>query len=139
MFKRMLIVLLITGFWSILAIAEGGEGKDEDPNGIKYYELFPNLVTNYVRPDGKIGFVSIGIQLKTKGKDHSEVLRLNKYLLQDAVIWLVRGQTEDQLKSVEHREELRQEILTLSNKTLEENIKKKDLVLDVLFTKYLWQ
>ncbi len=122
------------------AAEHGGGGEDADPNGVKYFELFPSLTSNYQRDDGKVGFLSIGVQLKIKGNAKLEKVKPHQPLLQDTLLWLIRAQTSEQVKSIEARETLRHDALTQINEKLKEATKsKKDLVEDVLFTKYVWQ
>lgn len=121
------------------AVFAAGGGGDPDPEGMKYYELFPNLVTNYQRTDGKVGYLSVGIQLKIKGATNLDAVKKHTPLLQDAVVWLMRAQTEDTIKSVEHREVLRQETLKQVSEKIQQETTQEGLILDVLFTKYIWQ
>ena len=117
----------------------GGGAKDADPEGVKYLELFPNLVTNYQRSDNKVGFLSVGIQLKIQGAINLEAVKKHTPLLQDTVVWLMRSQTEDTIKSVEQREALRQETLKQLSEKIQAETQQEGLILDVLFTKYIWQ
>ncbi len=125
---------------SSLAWASGGGTEDPDPTGTKYFELTPSLTTNYQRDDGKVGFLSIGVQLKIKGTANVDKVKPHQPLLIDTLLWLVRGQTKDQVQNMEAREALRKDALSKINERLKEAAKsKKDLVEDVLFTKYVWQ
>ncbi len=136
MWHRLLLLLLLcaaTNTW-----ASGGSA-DADPEGIKYFELYPNLVTNYQRQDGKIGFLSVGIQLKVKGAANVELIKQHLPLMQDAVVWLMRSQNETTVKDLAQRETLRQQTLTELQTRIEAETKKKEVIQDVLFTKYVWQ
>lgn len=130
------ITLLLLGAASVQA---GGGGSDPDPEGTKYFELFPNFVTNFQRDNGKVGFLSVGIQLKIKGAAGVELVKQHLPLMQDAVVWLMRGQTEGSVKDLAQRETLRQQTLAELQKRLDEETKRKDVIEDVLFTKYVWQ
>ena len=135
-----LILLLCLCSVSAGAAEHGGGGEDADPNGVKYLELFPSLTTNYQRDDGKVGFLSIGVQLKIKGTAKVDKVKPHQPLLQDTMLWLIRSQSKEQVQSLEARELMRHEALTQINVKLKEATKsKKDLVEDVLFTKYVWQ
>jgi flagellar FliL protein len=126
--------------WNGVAAASGGGSEDPDPKGTKYFELAPSLTTNYNRDDGKVGFLSVGVQLKIKGAANVEKVKPHSPLLLDAIVWLIRSQSMEQVKSLEARETLRKEALTQINEKLKTAAKtKKDLVEDVLFTKYVWQ
>ncbi len=127
-------LLLTTGS----ALASGGS-SDPDPEGTKYFELYPNFVTNFQRDNGKIGFLSVGIQLKIKGAAGVELVKQHLPLLQDAVVWLMRGQTDATVKDLAQRESLRQQTLTELRSRLEAETKQKEVIQDVLFTKYVWQ
>jgi len=118
--------------------ASGGN-SDPDPEGTKYFELFPNFVTNYQKDNGKVGYLSIGIQLKIKGAAGVELIKQHLPLLQDAVVWLMRGQTDASVRDLAQRENLRQQTLTELQTRLETETKQKAIIEDVLFTRYVWQ
>lgn len=120
-------------------VTASGGSSDPDPEGTKYFELYPNMVTNYQRTDGKVGFLSIGIQLKVKGAAGVELIKQHLPLLQDAVVWLLRGQDETTVKDLAQRETLRQQALTELQTRLETETKQKEIIQDLLFTKYVWQ
>jgi len=135
--------LLIVLFFALLlggpVAHSSGSTADADPEGIKYFELFPNLVTNYQRQDGKLGFLSVGIQLKIKGTHGVNLVKQHLPLMQDAIVWLLRSQNETTVKDLAQREMLRQQTLTELQARMEAETKQKEIVLDVLFTKYVWQ
>lgn len=120
------------------ADASGGN-SDPDPEGTKYFELFPNFVTNYQKDNGKVGYLSIGIQLKIKGAAGVELIKQHLPLLQDAVVWLMRGQTDASVRDLAQRENLRQQTLAELQTRLETETKQKAIIEDVLFTRYVWQ
>ena len=135
-FKAFLVLTFVLVSAQVVA---GGGTKDADPEGVKYLELYPNLVTNYPRTDGKTGFLSVGIQLKIQGAVNLDAVQKHTPLLQDALVWFLRSQTEETIKGAEKREDLRKEMLTLLDGKLKEETTQEGLVLDVLFTKYIWQ
>ncbi len=136
MWQRFLFLMLLLASANLSA---SGGNTDADPEGIKYFELYPNLVTNYQRQDGKVGFLSVGIQLKVKGAANVELIKQHLPLMQDAVVWLMRSQNETTVKDLTQRESLRQQTLTELQTRLETETKKKEVIQDVLFTKYVWQ
>jgi len=135
MWQRVLLMVLLLAATQVSASGS----SDADPDGIKYFELYPNLVTNYQREDGKIGFLSIGIQLKVKGSANVDLIKQHLPLMQDAVVWLLRGQNETTVKDLTQRETLRQQTLAELQTRIEQETKRKDVIQDVLFTKYVWQ
>lgn len=122
-----------------LPVSAAGGASDPDPEGTKYFELYPNFITNFQRDNGKVGFLSIGIQLKVKGAAGVELVKQHLPLLQDAVVWLTRGQTESSVKDLEQREALRLQTLAELQKRLDAETKTSLIIEDVLFTKYVWQ
>lgn len=138
--KVLAATVLAVGLLQGTAVANsGGGGEDADPEGTKYFELYPNLVTNYQKADGKLGFLSVGIQLKVKGTAGVELVKQHLPLMQDAVVWLLRAQSETAVKDLAQRETLRQQTLTELQTRLETETKQKEIIQDVLFTKYVWQ
>lgn len=113
--------------------------EDPDPEGIKYFELYPRLITNYAKSGDKLGYFQVGIQLKVQGSANVELLKTHLPLLQDTVLWLMRSQTEETIKNLQNRETLRLETLKQLQEKVEAETKKKDVIVDVLFTQYMWQ
>ncbi len=132
-----LLLAALTCFYQP-AYASGG-GSDPDPEGTKYFELFPNFVTNFQKDNGKIGYLSVGIQLKVKGAAGVELVKQHLPLLQDAVVWLMRGQTDASVQDLTQREALRQQTLAELQTRLETETRQKAIIEDVLFTRYVWQ
>lgn len=137
---KMAVLLCWAMVWLVATPAGASSGgSDADPEGIKYFELYPNFVTNYQRDNGKIGYLSVGIQLKIKGAAGVELVKHHLPLLQDAVVWLLRGQTETSVKDLNQREALRQQALTELQQRLEAETHQTAIIEDLLFTKYVWQ
>lgn len=137
MFKKMLICVFCFSLFSSPLFAEeevDGEIKDE----YQYYPIEPDIITNYIKPGKRIGFVRLTIELMVKSKGNYRLLETNDPLVRDKIITILGEQNEKKVKSALDRETLRQRCLDEVNGVLFAETGKKP-VEDLLFTKYLYQ
>lgn len=121
------------------AHANEGEGEGEKASSAsEYLELKPALITNYGGP-GPIHFLKAELTLRL-GKDpqaNELVMRHMPHIRHD-LIMLFSRQNEENLITMQGKEQLRQDALAAVQKILESETNKK-LVDDVLFTNFVIQ
>ncbi|MDF2179264.1 flagellar basal body-associated protein FliL [Aliiglaciecola sp. CAU 1673] len=104
-----------------------------------YYGLEPDIVTNYIGTSSqKLGYVRLTIELMLEDASLIPLAEHHEPLLRSTIIDILGRQPEEKVKSLTGREEIRQVCL----QKLREFMKKetgKDVVKDVIFTKYLYQ
>lgn len=104
-----------------------------------YYGFDPDIVTNYVSGNRRsLGYVRVTIELMIADKNLLPAIEHHEPLILDTIIGILSKQTEDNVKSLTGREEIRTTILT----KLQEVLKRETgdtIVKDLLFTKYLYQ
>jgi len=136
MFKKALFCVLCLSLFSPLLFAEGEATAGE--NGYQYFLIEPDIITNYIKPGKRIGFVRVTVELMVKSKSNYAVLENNEPLIRDKIITIFGEQNEAMVKSVTDRENIRQRCLVEINDLLYAELGKKPLE-DLLFTKYLYQ
>ena len=129
----LLLLLFVTSLSSVAAFAEGEETVDT----YAYYGFEPDIVTNYISNRKKLGYVKISVELMVKVPEDLIVLEHHDPLLRAAIIEILGSQTEDKVKSLTGKEEIRRECYDTLNRLLEREIG-KPLVVNLLFTKYLY-
>ncbi|QYK01340.1 flagellar basal body-associated protein FliL [Shewanella psychrotolerans] len=129
----LLLFLFVTSLSSVAAFAEGEETVDT----YAYYGFEPDIVTNYISNRKKLGYVKISVELMVKAPEDLIVLEHHDPLLRAAIIEILGSQTEDKVKSLTGKEEIRRECYDTLNRLLEREIG-KPLVVNLLFTKYLY-
>ncbi|WP_350432209.1 flagellar basal body-associated protein FliL [Shewanella sp. H8] len=102
-----------------------------------YYGFEPDIVTNYISNRKKLGFVKISIELMVKNPDDLIILEHHDPLLRSAIVEILGNQSEDKVKSLSGREEIRRECYKTLNLLMEKEVG-RSVVVNLLFTKYLY-
>ncbi|MCG9756392.1 flagellar basal body-associated protein FliL [Shewanella insulae] len=129
----LLCLMLVASVLSLGAYAE----EEEVVDTYAYYGFEPDIVTNYISNRKKLGFVKISVELMVKVPEDLIVLEHHDPLLRAAIIEILGAQTEDKVKSLTGKEEIRRECYDTLNRLLEQEIG-KPLIVNLLFTKYLY-
>lgn len=131
-----LMFLVLSSIFSVTAFAD----EDEQNAGptFAYYTLAPDLTTNVYTKGKRLGYLQVRIDLMVA--DSSYVVELEKHepLIRDTIVEYIGQQTEDQVKTLAGREELRKQLIDNLNSLLVAETG-KTLIADLLFTKYLYQ
>ena len=136
MFKRALLCVLCLSFMPVFLMAE--DAPAEAKGDYQYFQLEPDIITNYIKPGKRIGFVRITVELMVDSKSSYSLLEDHEPLIRDRIITILGEQTEKVVKSVIERDSIRQRCLEEVNKLLYLETGKKPLE-ELLFTKYLYQ
>ncbi|MCP4322628.1 MAG: flagellar basal body-associated protein FliL [Psychromonas sp.] len=140
MFKRALFCVLCLSLSSLSLMAEEEVAEDTaaPTNDYQYFQLEPDIITNYIKPGKRIGFVRITVELMVSSKGNYSVIDNHEPLIRDKIITIFGQQTEKMVKSISDRDGIRQRCLEEVNELLFTETGKKPLE-DLLFTKYLYQ
>ena len=137
MFKKVLCCVLCFSLFSPFIFADeevSGEVEDD----YQYYLIEPDIITNYIKPGKRVGFVRITVELMVKSKSNYALLENHDPLIRDKIITVFGEQNEKRVKSVLDRDGIRQRCLDEINELLFVETGKKPIE-DLLFTKYLYQ
>lgn len=137
MFKKALIFVLCFSLFSPLLLADeavNGEVKDD----YQYYLIKPDIITNYIKPGKRVGYVRVSVELMVKSKANYALLENHEPLIRDKIITIFGEQSEAKVKSVIDRDTIRQRCLDEINELLFAEAGKRP-VKDLMFTKYLYQ
>ncbi len=137
MFKRALVCVLCFSLFSSLAFAEE-QAVEEVKNDYQYFLIEPDIITNYIKPGKRIGFVRITVELMVKSKSNYALLENHEPLIRDKIITILGEQKEVKVKSIAERENIRARCLDEVNALLLTETGKKP-VEALLVTKYLYQ
>ncbi len=114
------------------------EATEEIKDDYQYFLIEPDIITNYIKPGKRIGFIRVTVELMVKSKGNYAVLENHEPLIRDKIITVFGEQNEAIVKSVIDRDDIRQRCLEEINDLLYAETGKKP-VEDLLFTKYLYQ
>ncbi|MCE2594127.1 flagellar basal body-associated protein FliL [Motilimonas cestriensis] len=132
--KKGLISLLVLLFLSAPSLAEEAKGTD----GIAYYAFEPDIITNYIKPGKRIGYVRVAVEFQLEHASDLAAIEHHDPLLRDAMIEIFGRQDEQKIKSITGRNEIRDACLQEVNKLLVQEAGIKG-VSNIIFTKYLYQ
>jgi len=104
----------------------------------QYFSLRPDIITNYIKPGKRLGYVRLRVDLMVKSSRAYEQVEMNAPLIRDRIITIFGEQNESQIKSNAERDRIRLRCLTEVNDVLFEFIGTRP-VENLLFTKYLDQ
>lgn len=135
MYKRYItqILLAFSVLMSLPTLAE-----EEAAPTLAYFTLEPDLTTNFHTKGKKLGYIQVRIDIMVANSADLATVELHQPLIRDAVIELLGQQSEDTVKSLSGREDLRKVLVDHLNTILLPETG-KTLIADLLFTKYLYQ
>jgi len=137
MWGRALLCVLYLFFSSSYLMAEEAPAE-EVQNDYQYLQLEPDIITNYIKPGKRIGFVRITVELMVKSKANYALIESHEPLIRDKIISIFGQLGEDAVKSPTERPGIRQRCLDEANEIIFEETGKRPLV-ELIFTKYLYQ
>ncbi|MEF1312095.1 flagellar basal body-associated protein FliL [Vibrio mytili] len=113
------------------------EEQQTEPK-LAYFTLEPDLTTNFYTKGKKLGYVQVRIDIMVMSQQDLTIVEHHQPLIRDAVIEMLGKQTEETIKSLSGREELRKSLVKQLNDALLPETG-KTIISDLLFTKYLYQ
>lgn len=138
MFKRALLCVLCLTFISPFLLAEEEGGEQATQNDYQYFLIEPDIITNYIKPGKRIGFVRLTVELMVSSAGDYEILDAHEPLIRDKIITIFGEQKEAMIKSVTERDGIRQRCIDEVNELLLVETGGKPIK-ELLFTKYLYQ
>ncbi|MBY8040295.1 flagellar basal body-associated protein FliL [Vibrio fluvialis] len=135
MLKRYLVQTMLAVSLLIPFVVSANE---EDAPKLAYFTLEPDMTTNFYTKGKKLGYIQVRIDIMVANSVDLPLVERHQPLIRDAVVELLGKQTEDTIKSLAGREDLRKTLVEqLNNILLPET--GRPLIADLLFTKYIYQ
>ena len=121
MLKRYVVqIMLALSF--IVPFHSHAEEKSAVPQ-LAYFTLEPDLTTNFFTKGNKLGYIQVRIDIMVANAADLPVVEQHQPLIRDAVVELLGKQTEDTIKSLAGREDLRKSLVNrLNNSPINNNI-----------------
>ncbi|MDR9827366.1 flagellar basal body-associated protein FliL [Vibrio sp.] len=135
MYKRYVAPILL-GLSAIFASPTFAE-QEEKPQ-LAYFTLSPDLTTNFHTSGKKLGYIQVRIDVMVANQSDLPIIEQHQPLIRDAIIEMLGKQSEDTIKSLAGREDLRKSLVARINDTLLPETG-RTVIADLLFTKYLYQ
>jgi len=134
--KVLLCVFCLSLFSPLNPIA----AEEQSNNGIQYqyFQLDPDIVTNYVKKGKRIGFVRVSVNLLVNSSRDYALVEKHAPLIRDRIITVLGEQNEKEIKSFAEREAIRLRCLLEVNEVIAAVVASQP-VQDLHFTKYLYQ
>lgn len=131
------IAQIIIAFSLLFSLALHAEEEKNGPQ-LAYFTLEPDLTTNFYTKGSKLGYIQVRIDIMVMSNADLAVVEHHQPLIRDAVVELLGQQSEDNVKSLAGREDLRKHLVEKLNEILLPETG-KTIIADLLFTKYLYQ
>lgn len=131
MYSTVLKMMLVT----VLVLAMPAKTKAAD---YAYYGLEPDIVTNYLGNSASLGYVRMSIELLLEDVSYIEAAEHHAPLLRATIIEIIGRQSEERVKSLTGREDIRRTCLNEMRELLQKETG-SPVIKDVIFTKYLYQ
>ncbi|MGO2129938.1 MAG: flagellar basal body-associated protein FliL [Pseudoalteromonas prydzensis] len=130
LYAGILISTLSIGLFSSFA------SKAESTVG--YFGFEPDIITNYIgQSNKKLGYVRITVDLMLSDMSNIAIVEHHTPLLRDALVEILSKESEEKIKSLTGREEIRKRCAD-KLKTLLKQETGQEIIREVLFTKYLY-
>nr|WP_086939299.1 flagellar basal body-associated protein FliL [Thaumasiovibrio occultus] len=112
--------------------------SEEQPTGpnYAYYQLMPDITTNYYTQGKQLGYVRVQVHLMVLDPAQIPVLEHHDPLIRDAIIEVLGREGEATVKSLAGLEQIRQQCLDTVNELLVAETGQK-IVKELLFTSFL--
>ncbi|EGR2797803.1 flagellar basal body-associated protein FliL [Vibrio navarrensis] len=136
MYKRY-IVQIILALSVLVSLPTFAEEEKAGPK-LAYFTLEPDLTTNFYTKGKKLGYVQVRIDVMVMSSEDLALVERHQPLIRDAVVEMLGQQTEETVKSLAGREDLRKNLVAHLNEILLPETG-KTVIADLLFTKYLYQ
>ncbi|MFB9137479.1 flagellar basal body-associated protein FliL [Vibrio sp. AK197] len=135
MLKRYLaqIMIIVSTCIAFPSIASE-EGQDK----LAYFTLEPDLTTNFYTKGKQLGYIQVRIDIMVAREADLALIEQHQPLIRDAIVELLGKQSEDTIKSLAGREDLRKNLVEHLNNILLPEVG-RTIIADLLFTKYLYQ
>ena len=112
----------------------------QEKKNYAYLSLEPDIVTNYLGSSATtLGYVRVSVELMIDDVSNLEVAEHHLPLLRSTAIDIFGRQTEDRVKSLTGREDIRRSILQAMRDHMKRETGSGAIIKDVIFTKYLYQ
>ncbi|MGC9400835.1 MULTISPECIES: flagellar basal body-associated protein FliL [Vibrio] len=121
-----------------LLISLPSYAEEEKAPQLAYFTLEPDLTTNFYTKGKNLGYIQVRIDIMVASAADLPIVELHQPLIRDAVIELLGQQSEDTVKSLAGREDLRKVLVEKLNAILLPETG-RTIIADLLFTKYLYQ
>lgn len=134
-----LLLIMVSCFVGTAAIAQETPAAAPAKAKVVYYGFDPDIVTNYVTSGQKnLGYVRVTMELMIKDEKFLPMVEHHEPMILNAIVGVFGKESEDAVKSLTGREEIRLKILNSLNELMTKETGAA-VVQDVLFTKYLYQ
>lgn len=131
--------ILLTLLILLCSLYTSGAQAQRSEQDIVYYGFDPDIVTNYVTSGRRsLGYIRVTVELMVADRSYLADIEHHEPLILNTIIRIFNQQPEDKIKSLTGREEIRQTILQELQAVLKRETG-KDMIRDLLFTKYLYQ
>ena len=122
---------------SLFSVVHAADEEEDAAPKQLYFAFEPELVTNYISSRGSMGYVRASIELMVENPSDLSLLEFHEPLLRATLIEILGSQSTEKVKSLDGREEIRQECRNKLNKVLKQETGESPIT-NLLLTRYLY-
>lgn len=127
--------------WLLVGIAAAifNSGIAQAQGEPAYYGFEPDITTNYIRDteNFRMGYIRVAVEVMVPSTQQLSTVEYHAPLLTDAFIRIFSQASEQQIKSLTGRDDLRMQCLEEAQRLLRRETG-EPVVVDVIFTKYIY-
>ena len=136
--KKIVYAGLFTFFASVISFTARAESTSTSTSTVGYFGFEPDIVINYISySNKKMGYMRVSVDLMLDNTADIAIVEHHTPLLRDALIEILSKESEENIKSLIGREEIRAKCAKKLKSLLKEETG-QEIIRDVLFTKYLY-
>lgn len=138
MLKRVLTqsIIILSLCLSCSVFAE--EAKESVAHKLAYFTLQPDITTNFYTKGKKLGYIQIRVDVMVSSDADLPIIERHQPLIRDTIVELLGEESEDKIKSLSGRKDIRKQLVENINNILLPETGRK-VIVDLLFTKYMYQ
>ncbi len=139
--KNILALVVIGLNISFISNSYAADSTSADKDGVPqlaYFTLEPDLTTNFFTKGKDLGYIQVRIDIMVADPGDVAIIEHHQPLIRDTIVELLGKQTEDAIKSLAGREDIRKQLVKKINDILIAETG-RPVIADLLFTKYMYQ
>lgn len=136
--KKLFFILCLLFPLTTLASGHGGGEEVAPVSSISYYDLSPEIVTNYAATGKKNGYIRVKVQIMVETPSDKEIVGYHASTLRDIVISTLNRSQADTIKSSDGRNSILEDCKNQMDAFFQKEEGRK-LIKELLFTNYIYE
>ena len=134
---KQICLLLSMIFMTIIPLSTFANEEDDDQKNVEFYQITPDIVTNLDMDanNPKVPTFMIRIVLMAKSEAATQLLKQHQARYRDPLILFINKHHRHELRTRKQKKKFKNQIKTVINNSIKQEIKDQAIVQRVLFTR----